>query len=123
SDVLDAPVLGGEGNHTRPTLKIQDGCNSRCSFCVIPFVRGRSRSLPVATVLDEIQRLADSGFREIVLSGINLGTYGRDLSLRVEFPDLLKRILEETSVERLRISSIEPMDVTADLIDLFARRD
>jgi threonylcarbamoyladenosine tRNA methylthiotransferase MtaB len=123
SEVLVAPVLGGEGNHTRPTLKIQDGCNSRCSFCVIPFVRGRSRSLPAATVLAEIQRLAASGFREIVLSGINLGTYGRDLSPRVEFQDLLRRILEETSVERLRISSIEPLDVTQDLIDLFASSD
>src|SRR5271169_2752184 len=120
ADVLVAPVLGGEGNHTRPTLKIQDGCNSRCSFCVIPFVRGKSRSLPVASVLAEIQRLADSGFREIVLSGINLGTYGRDLSPRVEFLDLLRRILGESSVQRLRISSIEPLDVTRDLIDLFA---
>jgi threonylcarbamoyladenosine tRNA methylthiotransferase MtaB len=120
SDVLVAPVLGGEGNHTRPTLKIQDGCNSRCSFCVIPFVRGKSRSLPVTMVLSELQRLADSGFREIVLSGINLGTYGRDFSPRVEFMDLLERILDETSVERLRISSIEPLDVTQDLIDLFA---
>jgi threonylcarbamoyladenosine tRNA methylthiotransferase MtaB len=119
-DVLVAPVLGGEGNHTRPTLKIQDGCNSRCSFCVIPFVRGRSRSLPPATVIGEIQRLADSGFREIVLSGINLGTYGRDLSPRVEFLELLRRVLDETSVERLRISSIEPLDVTQDLISLFA---
>jgi len=123
TDVLVAPVLGGEGNHTRPTLKIQDGCNSRCSFCVIPFVRGRSRSLPVATVLAEIQRLADNGFREIVLSGINLGTYGRDLSPRVEFLDLLRRILAETSVERLRISSIEPLDVTQDLIELFTAND
>jgi threonylcarbamoyladenosine tRNA methylthiotransferase MtaB len=120
TDVLVAPVLGGEGNHTRPTLKIQDGCNSRCSFCVIPFVRGKSRSLPPQTVLSEIQRLADSGFREIVLSGINLGTYGRDLTPRVEFLDLLRRILDETSVERLRISSIEPLDVTQDLIDFFA---
>src|SRR5271166_495457 len=120
SDVLVAPVLGGEGNHTRPTLKIQDGCNSRCSFCVIPYVRGKSRSLPAATVLSEIQRLADSGFREIVLSGINLGTYGRDLVPRVELLDLLRRILSETSVQRLRISSIEPLDVTLDLIELFA---
>jgi threonylcarbamoyladenosine tRNA methylthiotransferase MtaB len=120
SEVLVAPVLGGEGNHTRPTLKIQDGCNSRCSFCVIPFVRGRSRSLPVATVLAEIQRLVDSGFREIVLSGINLGTYGRDLTPRVEFLELLRRVLQDTSVERLRISSIEPLDVTQDLIELFA---
>ena len=123
TDVLVAPVLGGEGNHTRPTLKIQDGCNSRCSFCVIPFVRGKSRSLPVATVIAEIQRLADSGFREIVLSGINLGTYGRDLSPRVEFLELLRHILRETSVERLRISSIEPLDVTQDLIELFAASD
>jgi threonylcarbamoyladenosine tRNA methylthiotransferase MtaB len=120
SDVLVAPVLGGEGNHTRPTLKIQDGCNSRCSFCVIPFVRGKSRSLPAHTVVAEIQRLADFGFREIVLSGINLGTYGRDLSPRVEFLDLLRKILDETPVERLRISSIEPLDVTQDLIGLFA---
>jgi len=120
TDVLVAPVLGGEGNHTRPTLKIQDGCNSRCSFCVIPFVRGKSRSLPVASVLDEIRRLSESGFREIVLSGINLGTYGRDLAPRVEFPDLLRQILGETPVERLRISSIEPLDVTQDLIGLFA---
>ena len=123
SNVLVAPVLGGEGNHTRPTLKIQDGCNSRCSFCVIPSVRGKSRSLPPQTVLSEIQRLADSGFREIVLSGINLGTYGRDLTPRVEFLDLLRRILGETSVERLRISSIEPLDVTQDLIEFFSSHD
>ena len=118
--LLTSPVFGGEGNHTRPTLKIQDGCNSRCSFCVIPFVRGKSRSLPPDTVIGEVQRLSQSGYREIVLSGINLGTYGRDLSPRVEFEELLRRILDETSVERLRISSIEPMDVTQDIVELFA---
>src|SRR6266403_2149618 len=110
--LLSAPVLGGEGHHTRPTLKIQDGCDSRCSYCVIPFVRGKSRSLPPDTVTQEIRRLSDSGYREIVLSGINLGTYGRDLSPRVEFEDLI-----------LRISSIEPLDVTQDLVDLFAGTD
>ena len=118
--LLTTPVFGGEGNHTRPTLKIQDGCNSRCSFCVIPFVRGKSRSLPPDTVIRELQNLSQSGYREIVLSGINLGTYGRDLSPRVELGDLLRRILDETPVERLRISSIEPMDVTRDLVELFA---
>jgi threonylcarbamoyladenosine tRNA methylthiotransferase MtaB len=117
---LAAPVLGGEANHTRPTLKIQDGCNSRCSYCVIPFVRGKSRSLPPHKVIEEIQRLSEVGYREIVLSGINLGTYGRDLSPRVEFPDLLREVLDQTPVERLRISSIEPLDVTQDLIALFA---
>ncbi|MDP9146738.1 MAG: tRNA (N(6)-L-threonylcarbamoyladenosine(37)-C(2))-methylthiotransferase MtaB, partial [Acidobacteriota bacterium] len=120
SALLSAPVLGGEGNHTRPTLKIQDGCNLRCSYCVIPFVRGKSRSLPAQTVLQEITKLSRSGFREVVLSGINLGTYGRDLAPRIAFQDLLHRILEETPIERLRISSIEPMDVTADLVKFFA---
>src|SRR6266705_571024 len=120
---LSAPVLGGEGNHTRPILKIQDGCDSRCSYCVIPFVRGRSRSLPPGEVIREIHRLAETGYREIVLSGINLGTYGRDLSPRVEFEDLLRRILGETAIERLRISSIKPLDVTQDLVELFASTD
>jgi threonylcarbamoyladenosine tRNA methylthiotransferase MtaB len=87
---------------------------------VIPFVRGKSRSLPPDTVIRELQRLSQTGYREIVLSGINLGTYGRELSPRVEFEDLLRRILDETGVERLRISSIEPMDVTRDLVELFA---
>ena len=118
--LFTTPVFGGEGNHTRPTLKIQDGCNSRCAFCVIPFVRGKSRSLPADTVIRELQKLSEAGYREIVLSGINLGTYGRDLSPRVEFEDLLRRILDETTVDRLRISSIEPMDVTQDLVELFA---
>src|ERR1051325_2272327 len=119
-DVLVAPVLGGEGNHTRPILKIQDGCNNRCSFCVIPFVRGKSRSLPPETVLAEIRRLCGSGFQEIVLSGINLGSWGRDLSLRADILDLLRHILDETPLARLRISSIEPLDVTQGLIALFA---
>jgi len=123
TEFLSAPVLGGEGNHTRPTLKIQDGCNSRCSYCVIPFVRGKSRSLPPDAVIREIQHLSETGYREIVLSGINLGSYGRDLSPRVEFEDLLRRILGETLVERLRISSIEPLDVTQDLVNLFASTD
>jgi threonylcarbamoyladenosine tRNA methylthiotransferase MtaB len=122
-EVLVAPVLGGEGQHTRPTLKIQDGCNARCSFCVIPSVRGRSRSLPPETVLAEVRRLSNSGFREIVFSGINLGTYGRDLYPRVEFLGLLRRVLNETSLEHLRISSIEPLNVTRDLIELFASTD
>jgi threonylcarbamoyladenosine tRNA methylthiotransferase MtaB len=119
-NVLVAPVLGGEGNHTRPTLKIQDGCNNRCAFCVIPFVRGKSRSLPPETVVEEIRKLAKAGYKEIVLSGINLGAWGRELSPRHDFPDLLKKILDETVVERLRLSSIEPLDVTRDLILLFS---
>ena len=151
SHLLSAPVLGGEAGHTRPTLKIQDGCNLRCSYCVIPYVRGKSRSLSPDAVIREIDSLTSPHHtregrvaqallpvlssspppqpsspyhaREIVLSGINLGTYGRDLTPRVELLDLLRRILNETSLDRLRLSSIEPQDVTQDLIDLFASTD
>jgi threonylcarbamoyladenosine tRNA methylthiotransferase MtaB len=119
-EFLSAPVLGGEAGHTRPTLKIQDGCNLRCAFCVIPFVRGKSRSMPPQQVIGEIQRLVDGGAREIVLSGINLGTYGRDLTPRANLLEILRRILEEAPLQRLRLSSIEPQDVTQDLIGLFA---
>ena len=115
-----APILGSEGGRTRPILKIQDGCNNRCAYCVIPLVRGRSRSLPPAQAIEEIRRLAAAGAREVVLSGINLGSYGRDLAPRVEFGDLVRRIVDETPLEQLRLSSIEPMDVTQDLVGLVA---
>jgi threonylcarbamoyladenosine tRNA methylthiotransferase MtaB len=118
--LLSAPVFNAEGNHTRPTLKIQDGCDSRCAYCVIPQVRGKSRSLPAESVLQQVNQLCDSGVKEIVLSGINIGTYGRDLHPRVTFSELLRCILDETHIERLRVSSIEPMDVTTDLIEFFA---
>jgi threonylcarbamoyladenosine tRNA methylthiotransferase MtaB len=123
TEVLVAPVFGGEADHTRPILKIQDGCDNRCSYCVIPFVRGRSRSLPPAQVIAEIRKLTDAGFNEIVLSGINLGSYGRDLAPRVDLLELLRRILDETPLPRLRLSSIEPQDVTQDLVDLVATSD
>ncbi len=118
--LLSSPVFNAEGNHTRPTLKIQDGCDSRCAYCVIPQVRGKSRSLPPEVVLRQVNELCSAGVKEIVLSGINIGTYGRGLTPRVAFSHLLRRILNETPIERLRISSIEPMDVTRDLIEFFA---
>jgi threonylcarbamoyladenosine tRNA methylthiotransferase MtaB len=118
--LLVAPVEGGEAGHTRPVLKIQDGCDKRCSYCVIPQVRGRSRSLAPQSAIEEIRKLCDGGAREVVLSGIDLGNYGRDLSPRAELGELLRRVLEETPVERLRVSSVEPMDITEDLIAIFA---
>ncbi len=111
-----APALADD--RTRPTLKIQDGCNARCSFCIIPAVRGESRSLAPERVVEEVRRLVDEGYKEVVLSGINLGSYGKDLAPRLGFLSLLERLLAETAVERLRISSIEPMDVTPALIQL-----
>lgn len=117
--LLVAPIEGGEAGHTRPVLKIQDGCNKRCSYCIIPKVRGNSRSLDPQTVVREIGKLCAGGAREVVLSGIDLGNYGRDLTPRAVLCELLKLILDKTMVERLRVSSVEPMDVTEDLIRIF----
>ncbi len=111
---------GVPADRTRPILKIQDGCNNRCSYCVIPFVRGRSRSLPPHEVLEETRKFVAAGAKEIVLSGINLGSYGRDLSPRVELADLVRHILGQTALEHLRFSSIEPQDVTEDFVALVA---
>ncbi len=113
-----APVFPDDS--TRPTLKVQDGCNARCSFCVIPEVRGPSRSLPPEQVIAQVRDLEQKGYKEIVLSGINLGTYGRDLDRRITFLGLLERILAETAIPRVRVSSIEPMDVSPELIRLMA---
>src|SRR5579875_804037 len=108
------------GLRTRPTLKIQDGCNDRCAYCVIPFVRGRSRSAEPAAIIAEIGYLAESGVQELVLSGIDLGSYGRDLRSRVSLQSLIRKIVSETSISRLRLSSIEPIDVTRDFVEFVA---
>ena len=107
-------------DRTRPTLKIQDGCNARCSFCIVPQVRGRSRSLAADAVVAHICELAAKGYLEVVLSGINLGSYGHDLEPRVTLPALVERILSETSMVRLRISSLEVTDLSAEMLRLFA---
>ena len=118
-DFLSAPVEDAAGDRTRPNLKIQDGCNNRCSFCIIPFVRGRSRSAPADQVVAQVRGLAQR-YREIVLSGINLGRWGREPGSRMRLADLLRRLLAETGVERLRLSSVEPMDFSDDLLGLMA---
>jgi threonylcarbamoyladenosine tRNA methylthiotransferase MtaB len=118
-DFLSAPVEDASGDRTRPNLKIQDGCNNRCSFCVIPFVRGRSRSAPVEQVVKQVRGLAGR-YREIVLSGINLGRWGREPGSAMRLADLLRVLLRETDAARLRLSSIEPMDWSDDLLDLVA---
>ena len=116
-----APFFGGAiEDRTRPNLKIQDGCNNRCSFCIIPSVRGLSRSLPAPEVVRQMNALAGAGYREVVLSGVNLGQYGRDLPGQPRFARLIRMILDETPVERLRLSSVEPMDWTDSLLELMA---
>jgi threonylcarbamoyladenosine tRNA methylthiotransferase MtaB len=118
-EFLSAPVEDASGDRTRPNLKIQDGCNNRCSFCIIPFVRGRSRSAPADQVVAQVRALA-SRYREVVLSGINLGRWGREPGCGMRLADLVRRLLAETEVERLRLSSVEPMDFSDDLLELMA---
>src|SRR5579864_6413264 len=118
-DFLSAPVEDAAGDRTRPNLKIQDGCNNRCSFCIIPFVRGRSRSAPSEQVIEQVRNLSRR-YREVVLSGINLGRWGREPGSRMRLADLIRRLLDETEIERLRLSSVEPMDFSDDLLGLMA---
>jgi threonylcarbamoyladenosine tRNA methylthiotransferase MtaB len=119
-DFLSAPVNDAAGDRTRPNLKIQDGCNNRCSFCIIPYVRGRSRSAPLDQVLEQVRHLGGR-YREVVLSGINLGRWGREHGAgSMRLADLIRAILRETEVERLRLSSVEPMDFSDDLLGLMA---
>jgi threonylcarbamoyladenosine tRNA methylthiotransferase MtaB len=162
TELLAAPVFEAANERTRPNLKVQDGCDNRCSFCIIPYVRGQSCSLPTERVLAEVRTLVEAGYREVVISGINLGRWGRDLptvrysSLAVrETPpenpstscflgvqesaakrtagsegrivnsdhrlvDLIRAVLSQTSLEKLRISSVEPMDWSDELIGLVA---
>jgi tRNA A37 methylthiotransferase MiaB len=188
TELLAAPVFDAANERTRPNLKIQDGCDNRCSFCVIPYVRGQSRSLTGERIVHEVQTLIQAGYREVVISGINLGRWGRDLGVRRQesgisqatsdmdfrpqpsdlrgsssaadvgtavsgspgdrgspaptlgtFPepeteslapearrlvprlvDLIRAILSQTSLQKLRISSIEPMDWSDELVELVA---
>jgi threonylcarbamoyladenosine tRNA methylthiotransferase MtaB len=130
TELLAAPVFEAANQRTRPNLKVQDGCNNRCSFCVIPYVRGRSRSLSLDRVLDEVRTLVTAGYQEVVISGINLGRWGSDFcsagsSQRRTTNDqrlstLIRAILERTDLAKLRISSVEPMDWSDDLISLVA---
>jgi threonylcarbamoyladenosine tRNA methylthiotransferase MtaB len=99
---------------------VQDGCDNRCSFCIIPSVRGQSRSMKLDRVIDEANALVAAGYREIVLSGINLGRWGRDFQPQQKFEQLVRALLEYTSIEKIRISSVEPMDWSNDLIALVA---
>lgn len=108
-----------EGGQTRPNLKIQDGCGNRCSFCIIPVTRGHSRSLALEVCLGNVRAFAAAGGTELVLSGINLGRWGRDLTPVCTLEELVSAILHRTGLPRLRLSSIEPMDWTPQLLALF----
>ena len=102
--------------HTRAFLKIQDGCNAGCSYCIVPLARGRSRSLPPSAVLASLDRQREAGYQEAVLAGIHLGAYGLDLDSKTTLLELLGRIEEAETPSRIRLSSLEPREATAELI-------
>ena len=122
TELIAAPVFAGDtiGEKTRPNLKVQDGCDNRCSFCIIPSVRGQSRSMALDRVIQEANALVAAGYHEIVLSGINLGRWGRDFQPQQRIEQLVRALLEHTDIEKVRISSVEPMDWTDELIALVA---
>ncbi len=120
TELQAAPVFDAGHERTRPNLKVQDGCDNRCSFCVIPSVRGRGRSLALADIIREINDLVSVGYQEVVISGINLGRWGRDFGNSMRFEDLIREILRSSDLRKLRISSVEPMDWSHDLIRLVA---
>ncbi len=103
-------------NLSRPIIKLQDGCNFNCSYCVIPIVRGKSRSLHPDIVMKQIEKLISKGYKEIVLSGINIGDYGRNLDLNIDLSRLLYKLSKFSDV-RFRLTSIEPMSLTEGLIE------
>jgi threonylcarbamoyladenosine tRNA methylthiotransferase MtaB len=109
----------GDATRTRAFLKVQDGCDNRCTFCVITIARGAGRSVAADTVLHEVGELQRLGYREVVLSGVHLGSYGHDLGDRRGLQHLVERILAESDIERLRLSSLEPWDLDADFFEAF----
>lgn len=108
--------LPTEVGKTRAFIKIQEGCNDYCTYCIIPYARGKSRSIRIGDVLAEVQRLADTGIQEVVLTGTNIGDFGKDRESSIE--DLIEAILEKTAIQRLRLTSLDPTEITDRIIRL-----
>ncbi len=107
-------------NRTRAMLQIQQGCNHRCTFCIIPFGRGDSLSLPISEISKRIEKILDQGYKEITLTGVDLTSYGEDLQGKPKIGNVLKRLFKyHKNLERLRLSSIDPAEVDDDLLDIF----
>lgn len=119
---IDSEFLpdGVADGRTRPFLKIQDGCNAFCTYCIVPYARGPSNSMPVENVLAGIQAFSNNGYREIVLTGIHLGHYGNDLIPQTCLSELLNRIDQLNLIPRVRLSSIEPLELADAIINLVA---
>lgn len=112
------PPMPGMVGRTRAFIKVQDGCDNRCTFCVTTIARGASRSRPLREIVAEINALADAGYKEAVLTGVHLGAYGRDLG--TDLRALVRAVLDETAIPRVRLSSLEPWDLAPDFFALWA---
>ncbi len=115
-------IISDFSNRTRAFLKIQDGCEHFCSYCIVPYLRGRYRSRPIENVIEQIKKFEDKGFKEVVLTGIHLGKYGMETKKSL-LSLLLKRILEETSIERIRLTSIEPTELSDEIIEIISQNN
>jgi threonylcarbamoyladenosine tRNA methylthiotransferase MtaB len=116
-----APVLDNNEGHTRGFLQVQNGCDHRCTFCIIPYGRGNSRSLPMDEAVAQARRLAARGYRELVLTGVDITAYGGDLAGEARLGALVKRILKDApELARLRLSSIDSVEADSDLLDALA---
>jgi threonylcarbamoyladenosine tRNA methylthiotransferase MtaB len=116
-----SPIQPGVAGRTAFTIRAQTGCEEQCAFCIIPKTRGASRSLPIETLVSEVRRVADAGFKEVAIAGVHLGSYGRDLAPRASLLDLLRAFDEIDRDVTYRISSLEPMDCTPGIVDLVSR--
>lgn len=116
-----APVQPGMGGRTAFTLSVQTGCGERCAYCIIPSTRGAPRSVPVADVVREVERIARAGFREVAIAGVHLGSYGRDQRPAQSLVDLLRALDRLAEDITFRISSLEPMDCSREVVDIVAR--
>jgi threonylcarbamoyladenosine tRNA methylthiotransferase MtaB len=113
-------VFSAFSHRTRAFLKAQDGCDAFCSYCIVPYARGRSRSISLMSILEQVKKFLDNGYQEIVLTGIHLGQWGFDLKPQQELIGLLRAILGHCPPSRLRLSSLEPGEISADLLALIA---
>ncbi len=116
---LDREQLAGAMGRTRAFIKVQDGCNNRCTFCVTTIARGPGRSRSAADILREVQALAEAGYQEAVLTGVHLGSYGHDVGEHDGLHALIRLLLAETDIPRLRLSSLEPWDLSPDFFALW----
>ncbi|MDR3259796.1 MAG: tRNA (N(6)-L-threonylcarbamoyladenosine(37)-C(2))-methylthiotransferase MtaB [Fusobacteriaceae bacterium] len=107
----------------RVYIKIQDGCNNFCSYCKIPFARGKSRSRNKENILEEVKKIGEEGFKEIIIIGINLGTYGEDITGKEEFNNIMREILDKKCIERVRVGSFYPDKITDEFAELFSDKN